>query len=51
MARGIKAIRIVYDLTGIVPALIQQSHLDKKEGWHTIKFFSAPHSLIRKQPG
>lgn len=36
VARGIKAIGIVYALTSSVPALIQQSHLDKREGWHSI---------------
>jgi len=36
VARGIKAVGIVYALTGNVPTLIKQSHLDKREGWHSI---------------
>jgi len=45
VARGIKAIGIVYALTGSVPALIQQSHLDKREGWHSIVLACVWYSL------
>jgi hypothetical protein len=30
--RGSKAIGIVYNMTGRIPALIQQSHLERNEG-------------------
>jgi golgi-specific brefeldin A-resistance guanine nucleotide exchange factor 1 len=32
VTRGIKAINIIYQMTGRVPSLIQQSHLEKNEG-------------------
>ncbi|KAJ5315468.1 hypothetical protein N7476_005775 [Penicillium atrosanguineum] len=33
VARGIKAIGLIYNLTGRVPALIKQSHLEEREAW------------------
>lgn len=36
VARGIKAVGIIYALTGNVATLINQSHLDKRGGWHSI---------------
>ncbi|PKY03615.1 guanine nucleotide exchange factor [Aspergillus campestris IBT 28561] len=33
VSRGLKAIGLIYRLTGRVPALIQQSHLEKNEAW------------------
>jgi brefeldin A-resistance guanine nucleotide exchange factor 1 len=33
VTRGIKAINIIYQMTGRVPSLIQQSHLEKNEAW------------------
>lgn len=32
MTRGVKAIGLIYHLTGRVPALIKQSHLEENEG-------------------
>lgn len=32
MARGVKAIGLIYHLTGRVPMLIKQSHLEEREG-------------------
>lgn len=32
VGRGIKALGLVYHLTGRVPMLIKQSHLEEKEG-------------------
>jgi hypothetical protein len=32
VTRGIKAVGLVYHLTGRVPALIKQSHLEENEG-------------------
>lgn len=34
VTRGIKAIGLIYHLTGRVPALIKQSHLEENEGNH-----------------
>ncbi|KAJ5152360.1 hypothetical protein N7492_010655 [Penicillium capsulatum] len=33
VTRGIKAIGLIYHLTGRVPALIKQSHLEEREAW------------------
>ncbi|CAI7627566.1 unnamed protein product [Penicillium viridicatum] len=33
VTRGVKAIGLIYHLTGRVPALIKQSHLEEKEAW------------------
>ncbi|KAL1967900.1 hypothetical protein VTN77DRAFT_2317 [Rasamsonia byssochlamydoides] len=33
VARGVKAIGIIYQMTGRIPTLIQQSHLEKNEAW------------------
>ncbi|KAJ5159991.1 uncharacterized protein N7482_006995 [Penicillium canariense] len=33
VARGIKAIGLIYHLTGRVPTLIKQSHLEEREAW------------------
>ncbi|KAJ5677977.1 uncharacterized protein N7477_003610 [Penicillium maclennaniae] len=33
VVRGIKAIGLIYNLTGRVPALIKQSHLEEREAW------------------
>lgn len=33
VSRGIKAIGLIYNLTGRVPALIKQSHLEEREAW------------------
>lgn len=33
VARGIKAIGLIYNLTGRVPTLIKQSHLEEREAW------------------
>ncbi len=32
VSRGIKAIGLIYHLTGRVPTLIKQSHLEEREG-------------------
>lgn len=32
VTRGVKAIGLIYHLTGRVPALIKQSHLEENEG-------------------
>lgn len=33
VARGVKAIGLIYNLTGRVPTLIKQSHLEEREAW------------------
>lgn len=36
MARATRAVDIIYELSGGVPLMIKQSHLDKKQGRHLV---------------
>jgi golgi-specific brefeldin A-resistance guanine nucleotide exchange factor 1 len=38
VARGVKAISMIYQLTARIPVLMQQSHLESKEGQSILAF-------------